>query len=98
MKKEPGFWKSAFVKVFLPEAFALSLISLPFTLPFNGCQTTLGLGENVLNIVRAIGVGVFGAGFAMEVLADVQLQLHCRERTDLCRHGVWRLVRHPKYV
>jgi steroid 5-alpha reductase family enzyme len=34
----------------------------------------------------------------MEVLADTQLELHRRERTDLCRHGVWGLVRHPKYV
>ena len=97
IKKEPGFWKNAFVKIFLPEALVLSVISLPFTLPFN-IDTTLALEEDTLNIVRALGVGVFGAGFAMEVLADTQLELHRRERTDLCRHGVWSLVRHPKYV
>jgi steroid 5-alpha reductase family enzyme len=32
----------------------------------------------------------------MEVMADTQLALHRQERTDLCRHGVWSLVRHPK--
>jgi steroid 5-alpha reductase family enzyme len=98
VKKEPGFWKSAFVKIFLPEALVLSFISLPFTIPFNGGDTTLALGENALNLVRGLGVGLFGAGFAMEVLADTQLELHRRERADLCRHGVWGLVRHPKYV
>jgi steroid 5-alpha reductase family enzyme len=98
VKKEPGFWKSAFVKIFLPEALILSVISFPFTLPFNTDNNTLALGEDARNIVRALGVGVFGAGLAMEVLADTQLELHRRERTDLCRHGVWGLVRHPKYV
>ena len=97
-KKEPGFWKSAFAKIFLPEALVLSMISLPFTAPLTMGNATLGLGKDALNVVRALGVGLFGIGFGLEVLADTQLELHRRERTDLCRHGVWSLVRHPKYV
>ena len=97
-KTEPGFWKSAFVKIFLPEALVLGIISLPFTIPFTIGDTTLPVSEDGLNIIRALGVGLFGVGFGMEVMADTQLELHRRERTDLCRHGVWSLVRHPKYV
>lgn len=96
IKKEPGFWKTAFPKVFLPEAVFLSVISLPFTVPFCMGDTTLSLSTNTLSTVRALGVGLFSAGFAMEVMADTQLELHRQERTDLCRHGVWSFVRHPK--
>lgn len=98
IKKEPQFWKTAFVTIFLPEAFALSIISLPLTSPFTMNDTTHSVGENGLNIIRGLGVGLFGIGFSMEVLADIQLERHRRERNDLCRHGVWSLVRHPKYV
>jgi steroid 5-alpha reductase family enzyme len=96
VKREPGFWKTAFLKIFLPEAIVLSVISLPFTTPFQMSGTTISLGDNAIDVARALGVGLFGAGFAMEVMADTQLELHCKERTDLCRHGVWSLVRHPK--
>ena len=84
------------MKVFLPETVVLSVISLPFTTPFHMSGSNISLGENTINVVRALGVGLFGAGFAMEVMADTQLGLHRKERTDLCRHGVWSLVRHPK--
>ncbi|KAJ5336239.1 Protein of unknown function DUF1295 [Penicillium brevicompactum] len=97
-KTEPGFWKSAFVKIFLPEALVLGIISLPFTIPFTIGDTTLPVSEDGLSIIRALGVGLFGVGFGMEVMADTQLELHRRERTDLCRHGVWSLVRHPNYL
>ncbi|KAJ5395010.1 uncharacterized protein N7487_009313 [Penicillium crustosum] len=98
IKKEPGFWRSAFLKIFLPEAVVLSVISLPFTVPFTTGDAALPISDDVINIVRALGVGIFGAGFAMEVMADTQLGLHRQERTDLCRHGVWGLVRHPNYL
>lgn len=96
VKKERRFWKSALFKIFLPEAFFLSVISLPITLPFSMDGTTLSLSSNPISTVRALGVGLFSAGFALEVLADTQLELHRKERDDLCRHGVWSLVRHPK--
>lgn len=95
-KKEPGFWKTALFKLFLPEAVVLCVISLPFTLPFRMGDTTLSLGANVLTAVRVLGVAIFSAGFSLEVMADTQLELHRQERVDLCRHGVWSLVRHPK--
>ncbi|KAJ5085220.1 hypothetical protein N7532_009991 [Penicillium argentinense] len=97
-KKEPGFWKSALFNMFLPEAAVLSVISLPFTVPFTTSGTTLSLTTTTLDTVRAAGAALFGIGFGMEVLADTQLELHRRERSDLCRHGVWGLVRHPNYL
>lgn len=98
IKKEPQFWRSAFVKIFLPEAFALGIIYLSLTIPFAMNDTTHSVSENRLGIIRRLGVGLFGIGFAMEVLTDIQLERHLRERNDLCRYGVWSLVRHPKYV
>ncbi|KAJ5675175.1 uncharacterized protein N7477_005109 [Penicillium maclennaniae] len=98
VKKERGFWKSALFKIFLPEVLVLSLISLPITTPFSMNRTTLSLNSNSISTVRALGVGLFSAGFALEVLADTQLELHRKERDDLCRHGVWSIVRHPNYL
>ncbi|KAJ5781206.1 hypothetical protein N7457_006366 [Penicillium paradoxum] len=98
VKKEPGFWTTAALKIFLPEALILSVISLPFTVPFTVGGTALRMDDEAVDLVRALGVAVFGAGFAMEVMADTQLGLHRQERTDLCRHGIWGLVRHPNYL
>ncbi|PYI08754.1 DUF1295-domain-containing protein [Aspergillus sclerotiicarbonarius CBS 121057] len=98
-KEDPqGFWTSALWKQYLPEAAFLTLISLPFTVPFRLTSSTLALDSDVQSAVRAIGVALFGAGFALEVMADAQLERHREERTDLCRHGVWSIVRHPNYL
>jgi steroid 5-alpha reductase family enzyme len=95
-KKEPGFWKTALFKIFLPEAAFLSFISLPITVPYSMGDTTLSVSTNALSTFRAFAVGLFSSGFALEVMADTQLELHRKEREDLCRHGVWSIVRHPK--
>jgi hypothetical protein len=31
------------------------------------------IGDDLVDVVRALGVGLFGVGFAMEVMADTQL-------------------------
>lgn len=101
-KQDPGFWDNALWKVFLPEAAALTIISLPFTVPFRmpGLDV-LDLGRccggvDVAGAARTLGVAVFGVGFALETLADLQLGLYKHKRGDLCREGVWSVVRHPK--
>lgn len=101
-KQEYGFWKTAFWKLYLPEALFQSVIALPFTVPFRGGGTVppVGAGElgdgQIKDIVRMVGVGVFVVGFALEVLADTQLRGY--KGKGLQRGGVWSIVRHPKYV
>lgn len=97
-KQDKGFWNSALFKQFLPEAAFLTFITLPFTLPFRMPSSTLSVEPEVSCALRTLGVGLFSAGFAMEALADTQLELHHQERSDLCRHGVWSIVRHPNYL
>lgn len=99
LKEQQGsssFWNTASFKLFLPEAAFLAFISLPFTLPFRMGSSAVTLAPEVSCALRTLGVGLFSAGFAMEALADTQLELHRQERSDLCRHGVWSVVRHPK--
>lgn len=91
-----GFWNSALLKWFLPEAAVLTLVSLPFTLPFRMGSSTVSFAPQVSCGLRTLGVGLFSAGFAMETLADAQLESHSREGGGLCRRGVWSIVRHPK--
>ncbi|KAL3474599.1 hypothetical protein BJX99DRAFT_260196 [Aspergillus californicus] len=102
VKKEAGFWDKAFFTMFLPEAVAQTFISLPFVLPFRAAGESLwasspgGIGAGCWH---SLAVFVFSVGFAMEALADSQLERH-KERKDigLCRDGVWSVVRHPNYL
>lgn len=53
-----------------------------------------------MELAHDLAVFVFSAGFALEVLADYQLNTH-KKRTGnavLNRSGVWSIVRHPKYA
>ncbi|PWY89196.1 hypothetical protein BO70DRAFT_359490, partial [Aspergillus heteromorphus CBS 117.55] len=98
-KADPkGFWLNALWGQYLPEAAVLTLVSLPFTVPFRGEGSLLKMDGDVRAVVRALGVAAFGAGFALEVLADEQLRGHKERRGtgDLCTTGVWSIVRHPK--
>lgn len=96
--RDPEFWKAALFKIFLPEAAFSTLISLPFTLPFRENESSVAFSPGTSDVLRALGVGLFSAGFAMETMADTQLELHRQGRTDLRRHVVWSIVRHPKWV
>jgi len=100
-KKEPGFWNKALLTTFLPEAAFQTLISLPFTLPFRLGQTKdcLVAPPEHAGWIRALAIALFGAGFALEVLADYQVEKHHEQGfDDLNRDGVWSIVRHPNYL
>lgn len=95
-KKDPGFWNKALLTVFVPEALIQTVITLPFTAPFHH-QGQVLTGYHPL--VQGIAVGLFSAGFALEVLADSQLEAYKKTAHDekaVCKEGVWSLVRHPK--
>ncbi|KAL0938346.1 DUF1295 domain protein [Colletotrichum truncatum] len=99
-KKDPGFWNKAFFTVYLPEALFQTVITLPFAITFRH-QTVGTLLAASPEWMNAAAVGLFSAGFALEVLADWQLARFKKENVNensMCRDGVWSLVRHPNYL
>lgn len=96
------FWRTAFWKAWLPEIGYLVVITLPFVLPFTrvaeedlpGPLVTLEGG--LRTGLRTAGVWLVGSGLALESVADWQLASYKQSQTDLCRSGVWDIVRHPK--
>ncbi|KAI6350819.1 hypothetical protein MCOR25_010361 [Pyricularia grisea] len=107
-KKDPRFWGlKAFLGVYLPEALFQTAITLPFSLLFRTSAQDRGVswlvaGAGAPAWMSAVAVGVFGAGFALETLADLQLdRFKARSvgtETEMCKDGVWSLVRHPNYL
>ncbi|KAK4245876.1 DUF1295 domain-protein [Corynascus novoguineensis] len=112
-----GFWDWAWLTVYLPEAAFQSVIALTVTAPFRlglggftGVDHVVwgaGAGGYAREVVRAVAVGLFSAGFALEVLADWQLsKFKGKEKEEeeeegkgkMCREGVWSVVRHPNYL
>jgi steroid 5-alpha reductase family enzyme len=97
VKSEKGGWTKALWSLFLPEAVIQSLITLPFTAPFRTTYPVLDCPPEWRGTVEALAIGLFGAGFALEVLADWQLERYKRfGGKEVCKEGVWSLVRHPK--
>ncbi|KAL4876714.1 hypothetical protein BJY04DRAFT_199643 [Aspergillus karnatakaensis] len=101
VKKEPGFWNKALYTMFLPEAIAQTVISLPFVLPFRASAASIQSSPitSYGTAFHSAAVFLFSAGFALEVLADAQLAKHQKSKsTGLCRDNVWSIVRHPNYL
>lgn len=98
VKKEPNFWNKAFFTVFLPEALVQTIITLPFTLLFRAplASGALSAAPEYASLAHSLAVFLFSSGFALEVLADVQLASHKEKSSSLNREGVWSIVRHPK--
>ncbi|RFN50751.1 duf1295 domain protein [Fusarium flagelliforme] len=100
-KTDPGFWNKALFTTFLPEAVAQTIISLPFTIPFRQVYEC-ALASPVVSYssyIRDFAVFLFSAGFALETLADIQLEsFKKRDGQGVNREGVWSIVRHPNYL
>ncbi|KAI1812816.1 DUF1295-domain-containing protein [Poronia punctata] len=97
-KLEEGYWNKALFTLFLPEAVVQTIISLPITAPFHHQGAAL---TGYHPAVQVLAVALFSAGFALEVLADVQLERFkgsAQGKTSVCKDGVWSLVRHPNYL
>ncbi|GJC93095.1 DUF1295 domain protein [Colletotrichum higginsianum] len=99
-KRDPKFWDKAFFTMFLPEAALQALIALPFTLPFRAPLTCAASSPftDYPETFHSLAVFLFTAGFALETLADTQLEDHSRKSNELNREGVWSIVRHPNYL
>ncbi|KAB2579207.1 uncharacterized protein LTHEOB_1554 [Lasiodiplodia theobromae] len=100
-KEDRSFWNKSFISMFLPEAVFQTLITLPFTLPFRArleSVRSLPLPENA-SFFHSLAVLLFTTGYALEVLADTQLESHKQQKSEeLNREGVWSIVRHPNYL
>ncbi|KAL4784451.1 hypothetical protein BJX76DRAFT_327380 [Aspergillus varians] len=100
-KKDPGFWNKALFTMFVPEAVAQTVISLPFVLPFRavGESVSASLVTESSGLYQSLAVFLFSTGFALEVLADARLACYKKNGEDgLCRDNVWSIVRHPNYL
>jgi steroid 5-alpha reductase family enzyme len=96
LHKDPSAWNWVIWKQYLPEAIVQAFIALPFTAPFRPIPV-LSFSDDVRGVLRTVAIGLFAAGYAMEVLADYQLSRHQDEKKPgLLREGVWSIVRHPK--
>lgn len=98
-KEDPGFWNKAFFTMFLPEAVAQTIISLPFTIPFRAVYECAQASPvtSYGSYIHALAVFIFTAGFTLETLADTQLESFKQSnRPGVNREGVWSIVRHPK--
>ncbi|KAI8277976.1 hypothetical protein K4K60_006583 [Colletotrichum sp. SAR11_57] len=99
-QQDPKFWDRAFFTMFLPEAAFQALIALPFTLPFQAplASARASLITDFPETFHSLAVFLFTTGFALETLADTQLEAHSRKSKELNREGVWSIVRHPNYL
>ncbi|KAF4340763.1 DUF1295 domain protein [Fusarium beomiforme] len=101
-RKDPSFWNKAFFTTFLPEAVAQTLISLPFTVPFRAVAESAVASPFTSNgsLYHSLAVFLFTTGFALETLADAQLESFKKDNTTqgINREGVWSIVRHPNYL
>ncbi|KAJ5016236.1 hypothetical protein K4K57_011825 [Colletotrichum sp. SAR 10_99] len=99
-QRDPKFWDRAFFTMFLPEAAFQALIALPFTLPFQAplASARASLITDFPETFHSLAVFLFTTGFALETLADTQLEAHSKESKELNREGVWSIVRHPNYL
>ena len=92
-KREEGFWNKALVSHYLPDALASTLIALPFTAPFRH-QGTVMTGYHP--VLQSTAVGLFAAGFTLEVLANVQYEQHKAKSTTGVGDTIWSVLSQPK--
>jgi steroid 5-alpha reductase family enzyme len=88
------YWWVSFFQVFLLQGALALLISLPLQL------AAAAPPPDPVRFVHGAALLVFTAGFALEAVADVQLQRFRRDpdrRGSVLDSGVWRYSRHPNY-
>lgn len=97
VKQEPSGWTKAFFSTFVPEVLVQSLITLALTIPFRTGVPVIGAPGEYAGIIDALAIGLWSAGFGLEVLADWQLATYKQiGGQGLMREGVWSIVQHPK--
>ena len=94
-RKAWGKWvvPRAFLQVYMLQGALMFLVALPYILLEQEVQPTNPL-------LFALGLIVFGAGFAFESIGDAQLKaflLNPENKGKIMTSGLWRYTRHPNY-
>lgn len=89
LKTEEDFWNKAILTTYLPEALISTLVALPVTAPFRHQGAVL---SGYHPILQSVAVGLYAAGFALDVLSDYQKSEPAGKGT------VWDVLSNPKYV
>ncbi len=93
------YWWVSFFQVFLLQGLLVVLISAPLQL-----AGAAGRPDPV-SLLDLLGLGLFAAGLAIEVVADAQLASYRRAKArggagapgPVLETGLWRFSRHPNY-
>jgi steroid 5-alpha reductase family enzyme len=94
-RRDWGKWlvPRSFLQIFMLQGVFLILIALPIIL-VNGST------EAGLNLLDAVGVGLWLAGFFFEAVGDFQLSRFKKNpdnRGRIMTEGLWKFTRHPNY-
>jgi len=90
----PSFWWTSLGRVFLVQAVAAWIVSLPVMLAASDSRA------DATTAFVAIGTVVWVVGFAFESIGDLQLARFKADPANKGRvldHGLWRYTRHPNY-
>jgi steroid 5-alpha reductase family enzyme len=96
MRERDGdrFVLKSFYSVFLVQAIAMWVISLPLQ-----AAGSLG-GSRGIGVVDVIGIAVWAVGFGFESMGDLQLDRFKADPANggkVMDRGLWRYTRHPNY-
>ncbi|HEY1775948.1 MAG TPA: DUF1295 domain-containing protein [Solirubrobacteraceae bacterium] len=93
-EREEHFALTSFYRVFLVQAVAMWVVSLPLQ-----AGGSLG-GARGIGVVDVIGIVVWVVGFGFEAIGDLQLDRFKAEASNsgkVMDRGLWRYTRHPNY-
>jgi steroid 5-alpha reductase family enzyme len=88
------FLVTSFYRVFLVQAVAMWIISLPLQ-----AGGSIG-GSRGIGVLDVVGIAVWAAGFGFESIGDLQLDRFKADpasRGKVMDKGLWRYTRHPNY-
>ncbi len=96
MRRHHGanFGRRSLGRIFLFQATVQWVLSLPLQI------APIYPGEIALSWIDHLGAGIFAAGFAIEAIADFQLERFRRRAGTAGKvldRGLWRYTRHPNY-
>ena len=88
----------SYLQVFLLQGAIMFIVCMPILL--FGLEVKKGTIPENLSIIQYVGFSIWGLGFAIESLADLQLYLFKKKEKNkgqIMKFGLWKYSRHPNY-